>query len=55
MQEGVITIEVERQVDSGRDTAGQILQSLQQIGLVLDMRSVPDQLLGFGNGVEQRL
>ena len=51
----MVAVVVERQMCTRRDTTGQILQTLQQIGFGFDVRSLPDQSFGFGDRVYQGL
>ncbi|MGC4049948.1 MAG: hypothetical protein QM757_11235 [Paludibaculum sp.] len=55
LQDGVIAVVVERQVDAAGDAAGQVLQSLQQVGLGLDVGCGRHQGFGLGDRVEQGL
>ena len=55
LQERVVAVVVEGDMGAVGDTAGEVLQALQQIGLGLDERRLTNQLLGFGDGVQQRL
>ncbi len=55
LQEGMVPLVVERQVGARRHAAGQILQSLEQIGFGFDVRGGGHQLLGFRDRLGQRL
>ena len=49
LQERVVAVVVEGQVRAGRDTAGQVLQSFEQVGFGLDERCGGDEFLGLGD------
>ena len=57
LQEGMVAVIVEGQMDAGRDTTGQILQSFEQVGFGLDVRCGGHQFLGLcdriGKGIRE--
>ena len=55
LQEWVVAVVVESQMRARRNTTGQVLQTLQQIGLGFDVRGLPDQSFGFGDRIYQGL
>ncbi len=50
----MVAVVVERHVRAAGDAAGEVLQTLEQVGLGLDERCCGDQLLGLGDRVGQR-
>ena len=48
---GMVALVVEGQVHAGRDAAGQVLQSFEQVGFGLDVRRGGDEFLGLGDRV----